>query len=414
MRCPVSNAPASATRLQVTRPTVRPDAARWEVEPTRRVAPTVKGAPDLEQVHGFFEQYREHTRMPADAWQRRIEDVYAEIEATGTYSHTSDELTVGAKIAWYNHARCVGKLYWRSLAVRDCRHVTSPDQISAACFEHLRVAANGGKVRPIISIFAPDRPGAPGVRSRNAQLVAYAGYRTPDGSVIGDAANVDLTRLAQHCGWSAGRPGAFDLLPLVLETPDGGVTAHPIPPKLACEVPIEHPTLPGLAKLGLRWYGFPTVSDMALTIGGIVYQFAPFTGWYVVPEISARDFTDSYRYNLLPDIAASLGLNTEDPRSLWKDRAMIELTAAVLWSFERAGIRIDDHHAATERFHRWTQAERRHGREIDAEWAWVVPPISASATPVFHESYSSAERLPNFFRTPKISADRSPEAPCGN
>jgi nitric-oxide synthase len=92
---------------------------------------------------------------------------------------------------------------------------------------------------------------------------------------------------------------------------------------------------------------------------------------------------------------------------------MIELTAAVLWSFERAGIRIDDHHAATERFHRWTQAERRHGREIDAEWAWVVPPISASATPVFHESYSSAQRLPNFFRTPTISADRSFEAPCG-
>jgi nitric-oxide synthase, bacterial len=414
MRCPVSNAPARATCLQVARPTVRPGAARWETGPARPLASTVKAALDLEQVHGFFEQYREHTQIPRHAWRRRIEDVYAEIEATGTYSHTPDELTVGAKIAWFNHARCVGKLYWRSLTVRDCRHVTSPDQISAACFEHLRVAANGGKIRPLISIFAPDRPGQAAVRTRNAQIVAYAGYRTPDGSVIGDAASVELTRLAQDCGWSAGRPGAFDLLPLVLETPDGGVTAHPIPPELACEVPIEHPTLPGLANLGLRWYGFPSVSDMALTIGGIVYPFAPFTGWYVAPEISARDFTDSYRYNLLPDIAASLGLNTEDPRSLWKDRAMIELTAAVLWSFERAGLRIDDHHAATERFHRWTQAERRRGHAIDAEWAWVVPPISASATPVFHESYSSEHRLPNFFRMPKISANPGFAAPCGN
>ena len=413
MRCPVSNAPASATRLQVAGPTVRPDVARWEAAPAKPFAPAVETPLDLEQVSGFFEQYREHTKIPRHAWQRRIEAVYAEVEATGTYSHTTDELTIGAKIAWYNHARCVGKLYWRSLAVRDCRHLTSPDQISAACFEHLRVAANGGKIRPLISIFAPDRPGQPAVRTRNAQLVAYAGYRTPDSSVIGDAASVDLTGLAQDCGWSAGRPGAFDLLPLVLETPDGDVTAHPIPPKLACEVPIEHPTLPGLAKLGLRWYGFPTVSDMALTIGGIVYPFAPFTGWYVAPEISARDFTDPHRYNLLPDIAASLGLNTDDARSLWKDRAMIELTAAVLWSFERAGLRIDDHHAATERFHRWTQAEKRRGREIDAEWAWLVPPISASATPVFHESYSSADRLPNFFRARKASANHGYEAPCG-
>lgn len=413
MRCPVSHAPVRAARRQLAQPTLGPDAP-GEAPPAKRRAPSVKTALELEQMHGFFEQYREHTKMPRHAWQRRIEDVYAEIEATGTYSHTTDELTVGAKIAWYNHARCVGKLYWRSLTVRDCRHLTSPDQISAACLEHLDLAANGGKIRPVISIFAPDRPGRPAVRTRSAQLVAYAGYRASDGSVIGDAASVEVTRLAHDCGWSAGQPGAFDLLPLLLETPDGRVSAHPIPPKLAYEVPIEHPTLPGLARLGLRWYGFPSVSDMALTIGGIVYPFAPFTGWYVAPEISARDFTDHYRYNLLPDIAAALGLNTKDPRSLWKDRAMIELTAAVLWSFERAGLRIDDHHAATERFHRWTQAESRHGRTIDAEWAWMVPPISASATPVFHESYASAQRLPNFFRTPKVNAKSGFDAPCGN
>ena len=84
---------------------------------------------------------------------------------------------------------------------------------------------------------------------------------------------------------------------------------------------------------------------------------------------------------------------------------MIELTAAVLWSFERAGMRMDDHHAATERFHKWAQAERRRGREVDAEWAWMIPPISASATPVFHERYGARERLPNFFRqTPAAAA----------
>jgi nitric-oxide synthase len=351
---------------------------------------------DLDEVRDFFAQYREHTDMPEEALQRRLDDVFAEIEARGTYTHTADELTVGAKLAWLNHTRCIGKLYWRSLTVRDCRHVTAPDEIRDECFEHLRVAANGGRVKPLITIFAPDRPGEPAARVHNAQLVAYAGYRGPDGTVVGDGGTVDLTRLARRSGWSGGEQGPFDVLPIVLETGDGDLSTHPVPPELAYEVAIEHPTLPGLAALGLRWYGFPTISNMALTIGGIVYPLAPFTGWYVAPELSARDFTDGYRYDLLPAIAAAFGLDAQDP--LWKDRTMIELTAAVLWSFERAGMRMDDHHAASERFHKWTQAERRRGRDVDAEWAWMVPPISASATPVFHERYGSRQRLPNFFR----------------
>jgi nitric-oxide synthase, bacterial len=91
---------------------------------------------------------------------------------------------------------------------------------------------------------------------------------------------------------------------------------------------------------------------MALSIGGITYPMAPFTGWYLAPELSARDFTDPHRYDLLSTIASALGLDIEDPGSLWQDRAVIELTAAVLWSYGRAGVRIDDHHTATNRFHR--------------------------------------------------------------
>ncbi len=196
-----------------------------------------------------------------------------------------------------------------------------------------------------------------------------------------------------------GAPGRFDLLPLVIETSDGRLECRtPIGADAACEVPIAHPTIPGLSELGLRWYGFPTVSNMALSIGGITYPMAPFSGWYVAPEISARDFTDPHRYNLLGQIATALGLDTRTRGSLWQDRAMIELTAAVLWSYETAGMRIDDHHTASDRFHRWTLAERRHGREVDAEWAWMIPPLSPSATPVFHQTYPSRQRWPNFVR----------------
>ena len=83
---------------------------------------------------------------------------------------------------------------------------------------------------------------------------------------------------------------------------------------------------------------------------------------------------------------------------------MVELTTAVLHSYDKAGMRMDDHHAASEKFHKWVQAERRHGRVVDAEWTWMIPPISAAATPVFHERYREEVRLPNFLRVERPAA----------
>jgi len=352
--------------------------------------------PTVDAAAEFFEEYRKVVRLTDAAWRRRLREVHRQLAETGTYVHTYAELTVGAKLAWRNHTRCVGKLYWRSLAVRDHRDLTSPAEIRDALFEHLRWASNGGRVRPTISVFAPDGPSGPGPRVHNRQLVGYAGHPQPDGTVVGDRAAVELTALARRCGWAPAQPGRFDLLPLLVETAGRRTTAHELPPELAFEVPIRHPDAPGLAALALRWYGFPTVSDMTLLIGGIRYPLAPFTGWYVAPEISARDLTDPYRYDLLHQVAAGLGLDTA--HALWRDRALVELTAAVLWSYERAGMRIDDHHTATGRFHQYTQAERRRGRDVEADWAWMIPPISASATPVFHERYSNRELRPNFVR----------------
>jgi len=54
----------------------------------------------------------------------RIADVRAQIAATGTYAHTPGELACGCKLAWRNTPRCVGKFYWKALAVRDLRHLT--------------------------------------------------------------------------------------------------------------------------------------------------------------------------------------------------------------------------------------------------------------------------------------------------
>ena len=45
--------------------------------------------------------------------ERRVAQVRESIAATGTYEHTFAELTWGARVAWRNAARCIGRLYWR-------------------------------------------------------------------------------------------------------------------------------------------------------------------------------------------------------------------------------------------------------------------------------------------------------------
>ena len=72
------------------------------------------------------------------------------------------------------------------------------------------------------------------------------------------------------------------------------------------EVPIWHDQYPKLAELGLKWYAVPIISNMDLKIGGITYPTAPFNGWYMVTEIGVRNFTDSYRYNLLEKLQKPL------------------------------------------------------------------------------------------------------------
>ena len=80
--------------------------------------------------------------------ERRIRQVRREIEASGTYWHTPAELAFGARVAWRNSSRCIGRLYWRSLQVRDRREVTAAQDIATESVTHLREATNDGRVRP--------------------------------------------------------------------------------------------------------------------------------------------------------------------------------------------------------------------------------------------------------------------------
>ena len=52
-----------------------------------------------------------------DQLSKRMLDIALEVSLTGTYSHTTQELEYGARVAWRNAAKCVGRVLWGSLVV---------------------------------------------------------------------------------------------------------------------------------------------------------------------------------------------------------------------------------------------------------------------------------------------------------
>ncbi len=376
---------------------------------------TVDDSPALESLlvsaTRFITQF--HSENRAGPPGARLQQIRRELEATGTYRHTPDELGFGARVAWRNSSRCIGRLYWRSLRVRDRREVTAASEIAEESALHLREATNGGRIRPVITIFAPDAPDRPGPRILSSQLVRYAGYETANGAVMGDPASAGTTRLARDLGWRGGRPpGRFDILPLIVQAAGAPPTLHELPGDAVLEVPIEHPEYGWFADLGLRWYAVPVISDMYLEIGGVCYPAAPFNGWYMCTEIGSRDFGDTGRYDQLPVVASRMGLSVANDRTLWRDKAMTELNLAVLHSFSTAGVTISDHHTESVRFLQHLEKEERQGRACPADWTWIVPPAASSATPVFHRYYQDFDQAPNFYRHPVPAWLKSPAATC--
>ena len=355
--------------------------------------------PDWDTVKSFLELYWTEV-MPMGRLSQRLEEVRAELADSGTYRQTTEEMAYGAKLAWRNNTRCIGRLHWRSLEVRDFRHLVNADEVFEACVEHIRLATNGGKIKPMISVFAPCRAGFVGPRIWNSQLIRYAGFRQSDGSILGDPKNEELTRAIQELGWTVKTEGPFTVLPLVIQMPGQCPRAFELPRDAIYEVPIRHPTYEWFTDLQLKWHALPAVSDMGLEIGGVIYPAAPFNGWYMNTEIAARNLADTYRYNLLPMIARKMGLETKSDRGLWKDRALVELNVAILHSFAQSGVAMVDHHTAARQFITHIEREEREGRVTHADWSWIVPPLSGSCTPVFHRTYDNQELTPRFFYQP--------------
>lgn len=110
---------------------------------------------------------------------------------------------------------------------------------------------------------------------------------------------------------------------------------------------------------------------MLFDVGGIEFCAAPFNGWYMGTEIGARNFCDKYRYNLLPEFGEKMGLAVDDPTSLWKDEALLEVNKAVVYSFAKNRVTLVDHHTASQQFMQHMQNETKKRGGCPADWVWI-------------------------------------------
>ena len=351
----------------------------------------------LEAATSFFDLLEREPGGPGVDRARRGE-VENDIRRHGFYEHSPDELLWGSRMAWRHSVRCVGRAFWPQLEMVDARACSRAEEVAQACIDHLGRATRGGRIQPLITIFAPERAGQ-GPRIWNYELVRYAGYQRAPGDVLGDPAEAGFTRFCiERMGWVPPEsPSRFDVLPLVISVPGDGPRLFPVPRGAVLEVKLVHPEWEWFSEMNLRWYAVPVVSNMALEIGGIRYSAAPFNGWYMGTEIGARNLGDADRYNVLPEVACRMGIWEKKESSLWRDRALVEVNRAVLYSYQKAGVRMVDHHTVSDLHVQFEEQEKAAGRPVTGRWDWLVPPLSGCLSPLWSRPYDPTEYSPNFY-----------------
>jgi len=72
----------------------------------------------LEEAKNFIEQYYASIkRVNSLAHELRFNEIVKEVKEKGTYNFKETELIFGAKLAWRNAPRCIGRIQWSKLQV---------------------------------------------------------------------------------------------------------------------------------------------------------------------------------------------------------------------------------------------------------------------------------------------------------
>ncbi|WP_435817832.1 nitric oxide synthase oxygenase [Micromonospora aurantiaca (nom. illeg.)] len=78
-----------------------------------------------------------------------------------------------ARVALWQSIRCVGRLRWRSMVIRERRHITSTADVARELAAHLSFATNGGRIRSANHC----------VRTRHSQRASSQDSQRPVGAV---------------------------------------------------------------------------------------------------------------------------------------------------------------------------------------------------------------------------------------
>nr|QCX35688.1 Nitric Oxide Synthase 2b [Nautilus pompilius] len=364
----------------------------------------------LKQAADLMDQYYSSiNKQGTKEHEGRLQEIADSVNRTGTYDPTSAELQFGARTAWRNASRCIGRMHWHTLKLFDARHVRTAQEMFLHICELMHYSNNNGNLRAAITIFPHNRDNKNYYRVWNAQLVRYAGYRQPDGSVIGDQNAVEFTEVCQKLGWK-GKNGWFDVLPLVLSANGEDPEMFEIPPELVLEVNLEHPQYPWFADLKLKWYGVAFVSALTFDCGGLEFTAAPFSGWLTETEVGQRNLCE--RYKMTEVIARKMGLDTKKSTNLWKDRVATEVNLAVIHSYHSQKITLTDHHAINEAFMQFWENENRVRGGCPSDWVWIVPPASSSLTLTFHQEMLNYYLKPSLDYQPNEWTIHEWKKPC--
>ena len=105
-------------------------------------------------------------------------------------------LEQNALSAWRNSSRCIGRLPWRALRVVDARSASNASEMFDILVEHIVNSTNNVSIVPTITILPGFHNATKPIRIWNTQLLAYAGYKMSNGSILGDPLNYELTSIA--------------------------------------------------------------------------------------------------------------------------------------------------------------------------------------------------------------------------
>lgn len=107
-----------------------------------------------EEAVDFINQfYASVKREDSKQHKERLVEVLGSIEKTGTYELKETELNFGARTAWRNASKCIGRIQWSKLQVFDARYVTTARGMFECICNHLKYVFNKGNIRSAITIF---------------------------------------------------------------------------------------------------------------------------------------------------------------------------------------------------------------------------------------------------------------------